>query len=187
VSSWDIGEVAEPAATFRALPEGPTVAPDLPGEAPEESPAEDEATAVDETEPALRGVPAPGSGTTEEKPSAGEGTEPGSADAPPSGPTTFDVRQGSGVLSVRVPADAKVLVNGRETKSTGSHREYVSYGLRPGFAYKYEIRARMVRNGRLVEDVRTVYLTAGGRQEVALDFRRGLEEEIATLWDGAIW
>lgn len=177
---WEIGEVAQPAATFRALPEGPTMAPKLPGEPPGES-AEVETSTVEDTEPALPGVPPPGPGTTD------EGTEPGAPGVPPPGPTTLDVRHGSGVLSIRVPAGAKVIVNGRETKSTGIHREYVSYGLRPGFVYKYEIRARMVQNGRLVEDVRTAYLTTGGRQEVAFDLRRGLEEGIATLGYGAIW
>jgi len=75
-----------------------------------------------------------------------------------------------------------VLINGFETKSTGEHREYVSYGLKPGFTYKYEIRARIARDGRLVEDSRTIRLTAGARKAVAFRFAPEPEEVIATLW-----
>ena len=46
-------------------------------------------------------------------------------------------------------------------RSTGSRRQFVSFGLKPGFSYKYEIHAEVVSNGKLVEDNRTVTLTAG--------------------------
>jgi uncharacterized protein (TIGR03000 family) len=88
----------------------------------------------------------------------------------------------SGLLAIRVPADAKVVINGLETESTGSQREYVSYGLKPGLVYRYEIRAWIVRNGQVLEDARTVYLTAGARMAVALHSAARPEEAIATLW-----
>ena len=47
----------------------------------------------------------------------------------------------SGLLTVWVPYDAKVTINGLLTKSTGSKRHFVSYGLRPGYTYKYEVKA----------------------------------------------
>ena len=74
----------------------------------------------------------------------------------------------SGVLTVWVPYDAKVTVNGLETRSTGSRRQFVSYGLKPGFSYKYEVQAEVVRNGQVQEDTRTV--VADGRP----DHGRGL-------------
>jgi uncharacterized protein (TIGR03000 family) len=79
-------------------------------------------------------------------------------------------RANSGLLVVAVPYDAKVFINDFETKAKGSHRQYVSYGLEPGLAYKYEIRAEVVRDGRLVTDQRTVVLTAGDRETVAFGF-----------------
>lgn len=87
-----------------------------------------------------------------------------------------------GVLSIRVPTQAKVTINGLLTKSAGTDREYVSHGLKPGFMYRYEIRAEMVRNGRTVQQSRTVYLTAGSRQDLAFNLTSPSDVEIAYLW-----
>ncbi len=76
----------------------------------------------------------------------------------------------SGLLTIWVPFDAKVYVNGVATESQGSRREYVSHGLAPGFVYRYEIRATAVRNGQLLEERRTVMLSAGGAEGVAFGF-----------------
>ncbi|MFH1922814.1 MAG: TIGR03000 domain-containing protein [Planctomycetota bacterium] len=112
-----------------------------------------------------------------------EPTPPEPTPAPPS-PTT-DVgpaREGGAQISIFVPAGAKVVINGLETKSTGTQREYISYGLKPGHAYRYEIRAQIVRNGRQIEDARTVYLSVGAREQVAFSLDPGTQEAIATLW-----
>jgi uncharacterized protein (TIGR03000 family) len=69
--------------------------------------------------------------------------------------------QDAGLLTVFVPKDAKVIINGAATSSVGSQRQYLSRGLKPEFSYSYEIRVRVVRDGQLREDVRTVTLTAG--------------------------
>ena len=79
---------------------------------------------------------------------------------PPAGET--------GVLTVWVPYEAKVTINGMLTKSTGSKRHFVSYGLQPGYTYKYEVKAEIVRDGKIVTEEHTVSLTAGERE------RRGL-------------
>ena len=78
--------------------------------------------------------------------------------------------ENSGLLTIWVPYDAKVTVNGYETRSTGTRREFVSYGLRSGFDYKYEVRAVVVRKGQPIEDVRTITLTAGAHEAVAFGF-----------------
>lgn len=103
--------------------------------------------------------------------------EPEVPDAPepampePTMPETSDSSaQNSGVLTVWVPYDAKVTVNGLETKSIGSRRQFVSFGLKPGFSYKYVVRAEVVRNGQLQEDTQTVMLTAGKITAVAFGF-----------------
>ena len=50
-----------------------------------------------------------------------------------------------GLLTIWVPYDAKVTINGIKTKSTGSRRQFVSYGLKPGYNYTYEITAEIAQ------------------------------------------
>ena len=76
----------------------------------------------------------------------------------------------SGILTVWVPYDAKVSINGLATKSTGSRRQFVSFGLKSGLTYKYVVKAQVVRNGQTQEDTRTVTLTAGQVTAVAFGF-----------------
>jgi len=132
-----------PTPARKPLMEGPTpAAPAMPPE-PGSMPAQPTTT---EPAPALPGVTAPA-------------TEPATMSSP--NPET------SGVVTVWLPYDAKVTVNGLATRSVGSHRQFVSYGLKPGFSYKYEIHAEAVSNGKIVEDNRTVTLTAGETVSVA--------------------
>lgn len=70
-------------------------------------------------------------------------------------------------LTVNVPGDARVFVNGVQTKSVGSERSYVSRGLQSGLNYTYEVRAEVERNGKLVEETKMVSLTAGRTARVA--------------------
>lgn len=85
----------------------------------------------------------------------------------------------SGVLTVWVPYDAKVTVNGLETKSTGSRRQFVSFGLQTGLTYKYVVKAQVVRNGQIVESTKTVSLTAGEISAVAFGFNTTPAEQVA--------
>ncbi len=75
-------------------------------------------------------------------------------------------------LTVRVPVDARVYVNDRPTRSTGTYRQYVSRGLVPGNDYTYEVRVEVARDGRTISEVRTVNLRAGGSQELAFRMDR---------------
>ena len=87
------------------------------------------------------------------------------------------------MLTIWVPEDAKVFVNGYETKSTGAQRRYVSYGLKDGLTYKYEVRAVLVRDGKTQEEVRNVYLTSGAREGIAIKFNAGnREKDLAVVW-----
>ncbi len=74
------------------------------------------------------------------------------------------------MLTVWVPYEAKVTINGMLTKSTGSKRHFVSYGLRPGYTYNYEVKAEIVRDGKIYTESHTVSLTAGERNGVAFGF-----------------
>lgn len=110
------------------------------------------------------------------------------------GPATDVVltRANGGLLTVWVPADAKLFINGLETTSTGTQREYVSYGLQEGFWYQYEIQALVrctidkVAEGEAVEDVkewrwltRTVVLTAGDHERVIFADDLKMDSELA--------
>jgi uncharacterized protein (TIGR03000 family) len=154
--------------------------------------AEAEPTLAEPALPPAVPKPAPKPLTPEPKPFQPSTLEPTTTPAVPPEPTlpgpddsttgVVPARHDSGLLAIRVPADAKVVINGLETESTGSQREYVSYGLKPGLVYRYEIRAWIVRNGQVLEDARTVYLTAGARMAVALHWAARPQEAIATLW-----
>lgn len=99
-------------------------------------------------------------------------------DMPPS--TLNGSANRAALLSVHVPADAKVFVNGLLTRSTGSDRRYVSNGLRPGFNYTYELRAQTERDGRMVEESKVVQLQAGQTAEVNFGLNGGEQADERT-------
>ncbi len=88
-------------------------------------------------------------------------------------------RQDSGLLTIWVPVDAEVTINGQETQSQGTRREYVSYGLKPGFSYKYVVRAEVQRDGRPQVETKTIYLTAGTSEGLAFGFTEEATEGLA--------
>jgi uncharacterized protein (TIGR03000 family) len=73
-------------------------------------------------------------------------------------------------LRVRVPADAEVWVEGQKTQQTGTDRLFYSPPIVPGKTYVYEVRARWMVDGRVVDRARKVRVRAG--QESAIDFLR---------------
>jgi len=128
---------------------------------------------------------APSSTPTPAKPGPQEPTpaEPSPVEPDKTNPqTSLPIQGTSALMAIRVPAEAKVFINGLPTKSTGVFRQYVSHGLKPGHTYKYEVRAEITRQGRTVESTRTVFLTAGARQAVALDFDAASTDRLATVW-----
>ena len=70
------------------------------------------------------------------------------------------------VLTVQVPADAKVFVNGKLTKTPGTVRQYISRNLIAGQHYSYEIRAEWTENGKATSGTKKVNLTAGQTADV---------------------
>jgi uncharacterized protein (TIGR03000 family) len=121
--------------------------------------------------------PEPGPGLT---PAAPTPNEPGPAVMPTEPTTSSPTPENSGVVTVWVPYDAKVTINGLATRSVGSRRQFVSYGLKPGFSYKYEIHAEVVKDGKTMEDTRTVTLTAGQNTAVAFGFTTNPTEAVAS-------
>lgn len=84
-------------------------------------------------------------------------------------PMSTQVDRADATLTIHVPADSKLFVNGLQTKATGEERKFVSRGLEKGFQYTYEVRVEAERNGELVSDIRTVKMTAGQNLDVTLN------------------
>jgi uncharacterized protein (TIGR03000 family) len=72
-------------------------------------------------------------------------------------------------LFVDVPEDARVFVNGRQTRSTGIQRHFTSRGLVPGSEYNFELRVETEVDGELVTETRTVAVVAGESHQLAFD------------------
>jgi len=73
-------------------------------------------------------------------------------------------------LTLRVPADAKVFLAGRETSSRGVTRLFETTTLREGQAWTgYEVRVTHTVDGREHSVVKTIDLAAGASLELALD------------------
>jgi uncharacterized protein (TIGR03000 family) len=109
-------------------------------------------------------------------PSGGVPAAPAPGVAPAPGTTTSTMRA-DGLLSVSVPDDAKIYVNGQATTSTGENRQYVSRDLAAGFNYAYEVRAEVVRDGRTVEQVKKIDVRAGETANLAFDFNASASAE----------
>ena len=82
-------------------------------------------------------------------------------------------------LTVSVPTDAKVFVNGLPTRSTGERRQYTSTGVQPSAIYPYQVRAEFVRDGKPVSEEKTVRLTAG--QTGSLEFGTAPKAQAADM------
>jgi uncharacterized protein (TIGR03000 family) len=96
---------------------------------------------------------------------------PGSVVPPPAAGAFYSpVENGTAaIISVNVPAGAKVFVNGNATTSTGTARQYISRGLRAGQLYSYEFRLEAEVDGRLVTETKSIQVTGGQRAELAFN------------------
>lgn len=114
------------------------------------------------------------------KPGAGGGLD-GPIPSPPLGGRTSlgPTQSDSGLLTVYCPAEAKVTINGLPTRAAGSKRQFVSFGLTPGYTYKYTVVASLVRNGQVFEETQTITLAAGDRNAVAFGFNPAAAEGLA--------
>ena len=112
------------------------------------------------------------------QPAAGQ-ANPVDANKPPVPETPNDAGQpdatstdagGDAVLRVNVPTDCVVTINGKQTKTSGSSRQYVSRNLKYTQAYPYEIQATVVRDGKTLSQTKVVDLSGGVQREVHFDF-----------------
>jgi len=74
------------------------------------------------------------------------------------------------VIVVRLPADARLMFENKETESTSALRTFTSPVLEPGKPYYYTLRAEAVRDGVPVTASRRIAVRAGEETEVSLDF-----------------
>ena len=100
------------------------------------------------------------------------GEKPGPGVSPPAGATprakTTSLHNGTMLLTVEVPAEAKVLINGHATQSTGTVRNYVSYGLKEGNLCPYTVTVLVPREGgEAIQLAKTVYAKAGDDHRLA--------------------
>jgi uncharacterized protein (TIGR03000 family) len=78
---------------------------------------------------------------------------------------------GTALITVRLPADATLLVDDLPTTQTGPMRQFVTPGaLEPGKPYHYNLKAQWTENGQPVTRERKVDFQAGGQAMV--DFTR---------------
>ena len=102
-------------------------------------------------------------------------TESTPVDLTPSpGPTGTEVDPAvdddTAILNLRLPAEAVVYVNGKQTRTPGEFRSYVSRNLEPGKRYTYEVRAEVNQGGTKVARTKVVHLTAGSHKTVDIEF-----------------
>ncbi len=93
-------------------------------------------------------------------------------------------------LTVNVPADAKIFVNGKPTSSTGTMRQFVSRGLEVEKSYKFAIRAEMTAaDGETMVETKTVVASAGESENLQFafaDYKKAIETELVlNVPDGA--
>jgi uncharacterized protein (TIGR03000 family) len=72
-------------------------------------------------------------------------------------------------IVVRLPADAKLTIDGSRTRSTEGVRTFTSPPLQPGKEYQYSLTAEVMRDGKKVERTRDVTVRAGQQSEVTFD------------------
>ena len=105
-----------------------------------------------------------------------EGLDSNPVDPPSPSPAEEDIsipRAGSnGVLTVNVPSDARVYINGKATTTAGTKRSYVSRRLKSGKVYTYQVKVVVDRDGQEVVKHKTVKLTTGIEEMVAFNFDR---------------
>lgn len=76
------------------------------------------------------------------------------------------VEADAAMLTVAVPRDAKVTVNGHPTSSDGLVRQFKSRGLKDGYVYTYIVEATFNVNGEEKKESKSVKLRPGAMQRV---------------------
>lgn len=106
----------------------------------------------------------PGYGPT--PPVAGQGAVAGASAAPVPG-VPIRLTDADMLLSIRVPANAVVRINGEKTTQNGPRREFLSSGLSPGRTYTFVVTAQWTApNGQAVQLEQRLHVQGGERRNV---------------------
>jgi uncharacterized protein (TIGR03000 family) len=112
---------------------------------------------------------------------AAQGNVPNANPMPATGQTGVQTQSmyqpsaGTALIVVRLPADAKLLIDDLPTTETGPVRQFVTPGaLDPGKPYHYTLKAQWTENGQPVTRERKAEFQAGG--QVNVDFMSGTEK-----------
>jgi uncharacterized protein (TIGR03000 family) len=85
-------------------------------------------------------------------------------------------RQSARVL-VTLPADARLIVDGKETRATSETRIFDTPPLEPDESYVYSMEARVVRNGQLVAIKKQAIVRAG--KDTRVNFDMGIDTVVS--------
>ena len=83
-------------------------------------------------------------------------------------------------LTLHVPADAKVTLAGVETKQTGEVRQFTTSKLASGQNWNdYKVVIETTRDGKTLREERTLTLTGGQDQDLAVNFENDSNTQVA--------
>lgn len=109
------------------------------------------------------------------------GSAGGVASFTPDSAAKAEVPKDGVLITVQVPAEATVFVNGKQTASLGSTRVFVAKGLTAGKKYDFVVKMQSSRDGKPLEESKTVSLVVGDRQTVALAGQPAKDQPAAAL------
>jgi uncharacterized protein (TIGR03000 family) len=92
--------------------------------------------------------------------------------------------RGKAIINVHVPAGAKVFENGRATLTSGTDRRYEAVDLKPGTLYRYEFRAELTRDAKLLAQTKVILVRSGQSVDVKFDFpsRGSVSQRYTPVW-----
>ena len=103
------------------------------------------------------------------EPSFGDGLPDAPIPDADAGSTEFRNGNSKAILSLKLPREAKVYINGKLTKTQGTLRQYVSRNLSKGKNYRYRVKAVVEKDGR--EFVRTQLVSMRPGQDRLVRFK----------------
>jgi uncharacterized protein (TIGR03000 family) len=101
------------------------------------------------------------------------------AEKKPAKDDSASVEADSALLTVSVPEDALVIVNGFQTKAIGLVRQFKSSGLKPGLVYNYEVEVTYNVDGAERTESKSVKLRSGTSQSLVFAADDKLAEQAA--------
>jgi len=90
------------------------------------------------------------------------------------GTTVASSDKAPGILIVTLPAEAKLTIDGQETKSTSGQRVFSTPPLEPGKVYQYTLKAEVPMDGKTEVITKVVQIQAGRETREKLELPAGV-------------